>query len=80
MAYKKMGNRFFEWYLAYSDAQDGRATPRLAEWMKERGVTLILTSKPALIKGLIDLGGRITQVASGGYRLHEWRETSSGKP
>jgi len=74
MAYKKMGDPFFDWYVAYSDAQDGHATTRLVKWMKERGVTLILTTNSALVKGLSDLGGRIVQEAQSVYRLHGWRE------
>ncbi len=43
---------FLPSFHAYNDAIDGRVTPRLLQWLKDRGVTVILTRKQGFIRKL----------------------------
>jgi hypothetical protein len=44
--------RFLPGFFAYNDAIDSRVTPRLVDWLQDRGVTVIMTRSAKFIREL----------------------------
>ena len=76
-ALQHLGPGFLDDFRAYNDFRDGRATPRLLEWMDKRGVTLLYSHGKDFNRALERFAVRLEplwpypmdRIANGVYRI-----------